>query len=125
MPHNLTQYAFELPDVDEWLAGDDRTLAFQVVDANGNGVDISGATVSWALFDRAYETDSADAVLDGSDSGVDLVTSGSVDSTIGEWEARIDGEATDDLWGKYLQRPMVEQSDGTEASWRGEVVLTA
>lgn len=123
--HELTQYAFELPDVDEWLAGDDRTLAFQVVDESGSGVDISGATVAWSLFDRDYETDSADAVLDDSDSGVELVTDNRVDTSIGEWEVRIDGEATDDLYGEYHQRPSVEQADGTEASWRGDVIVTA
>jgi hypothetical protein len=125
MPHQLTQYDFELPDVDDWLAGDDRVLAFQVVDADGNGVDISGATVEWELFGRDYETDAADAVISGADSDVELVTDNRVDTSVGEWEVRIDGSATADLWGRYWQRPRVTQSDGTEASWRGEVVLTA
>jgi len=125
MAHDLTQYAFELPDIEEWLAGDDRTIAFQVVQADGSPVDISGATVEWSLFDRAYETDTTDAVLDGNDSGVELVTDNRVNTADGEWEVRLDGAATADIWGEYYHRPRVEQSDGTEASWRGEVVLTA
>lgn len=123
--HELSQFAFELPDIEEWLAGDDRTLAFQVVDDQGDPVDISGATVSWALFDRFYQDDPADAVLDDSDSGVELVTDNRVDTTAGEWQVRIDGEATDDIWGRKYHRPRVEQTDGTEASWVGTVILTA
>jgi len=123
--HELSQYAFELPAVDDWLSGDDRILAFQVVDDNGNPVDISNATVEWSLYARAYQDDPADAVLTGSDSGVELVTDSRVDSANGGWEVRVDGEATTDLWGKYWHRPAVEQSDGTRAAWLGEVLLTA
>lgn len=125
MAHDLSMPAFELPAIAEWFAGDDRTLAFQVVDAAGDGVDITDATVTWRLFARPYQTDASEAVLDGTDAGVDIVTDNRVDTTIGEFEVRVDGEATDDEWGEYWHRPRVEQSDGTEASWRGRVVLTA
>lgn len=125
MPHQLSQYVFELPDVEDWLSGDDRVLAFQVVDADGNGVNIDAATVSWALHDRPYHDDPADAVLTGSDSGVELVTDSRVDTGVGEWEVRIDGDATSEEWGEYWHRPSVEQTDGSEASWRGRIVLTA
>jgi hypothetical protein len=125
MVHDLSQYAFELPDIEEWLAGDDRTLAFQVVDADGNGIDIGSATVSWSLFEREYQTDSGDAVISGSDSDVELVTDSRVDTSIGEWEVRVDGEATDDLYGEYWHRPEVEMSDGTVAKWKGTAIITA
>lgn len=125
MVHDLTRYAFELPDIEEYLAGDDRTLAFQVVDSDGNGVDISGATVEWRLFRRAYETGDSAAILTGDDADVELVTDNRVDTSVGEWEVRIDGEATADEWGEYYHRPRVVQSDGTEASWIGELILTA
>ena len=125
MVHELSQYAFALPTVDEWLSGDDRALVFQVVDAEGNPVDISNATVAWALYTRPYTNDPADAVLTGDDSGVELVTDSRVDSANGEWEVRVDGAATDDIYGEYWHRPSVEQADGSEASWRGRVVLTA
>ena len=49
MVHELTQYDFELPAIEDAFAGDSRTLAFQVVDADGSGVDISGATVLGVL----------------------------------------------------------------------------
>ena len=123
--HELTQYLAELPAIEEWYSGDDRALSFQVVDADGDGVDITNATVAWELYERPYNDDPNNAVLTGSDSGVELVTDSRVDSSIGQWEVRVDGEATDDLWGRYHHRPRVEQSDGTEASWRGLVVLTA
>lgn len=125
MVHDLSQYAFELPDIEEWLAGDDRKLEFFVVDAAGNSVDISSATPSWALYGREYQTEDSDAVLTDSDSGVEVVTDSRVDTSVGEWEVRIDGSATSDLYGEYYHRPAVEQSDGTVSKWRGRVVLTA
>ena len=125
MPHNLDIYAFELPVVEDWLSGDNRTLAFVVVDGNGDPVDISGATVEWNIYERPYIDDPTEAVLSGDDADVELVTDSRVDTSAGQWEVRIDGEATDDHWGEFWQRPRVEQSDGTEASWRGRVVVTA
>jgi hypothetical protein len=125
MPHELSIYAFELPAVEEWFAGDDRALEFQVVDENDAPVDISGATISWGLFERAYQTDPADAVLDGSDSGVEIVTDSRTDTANGQFEVRLTGDATADLWGEFFHRPDVEQSDGTEASWRGPVYIEA
>jgi hypothetical protein len=125
MPHQLSQFAFELPDIDEWLSGDDRSLVFQVVDGDGNPVDISTASVEWTLYERAYNDDPTTAVLSGSDSGVELVTDNRVDTTNGEWEVRIDGAATADLYGTYWHRPAVEQTDGSSASWRGEILITA
>lgn len=123
--HELSQYSAELPAVEGWLAGDDRALVFRVVDGDGDPVDISGATVSWALFERPYQTDPADAVLSGDDSGVELVTDNRVDTAGGEWEVRVDGAATEALWGSYWHRPEVVQQDGSTASWRGEAILTA
>jgi len=125
MVHQIEQFSFELPDIEEFLAGDDRTLAFQVVDADGNGVDISSATISWDVYEREYQTDAADAVISDGDSGVEIVTDNRVDSTDGEFEIRVDGAATSDMWGEFYHRPEVEQTDGTVASWRGEIVLTA
>lgn len=124
MPHQLSQYDFELPAIDEWLSGDNRTLAFTVVGADGNGVDISASTVEWRLFSRPYHDDAADAVLDGSDAGVELVTDDRVDTTIGEWEVRVSSTATEGLWGGYWHRPIVTQLDGSRASWRGRVEIT-
>jgi hypothetical protein len=114
-----------LPEVSEWLSGDDRTLVFQVVDGDGNPVDISTASVEWNLYERAYNDDPTNAVLSGTDSGVELVTDTRVDTTNGEWEVRIDGAATADLYGTYYHRPAVEQTDASSASWRGEITITA
>jgi len=123
--HDLELYDFELPTIEDALAGDSRTLAFRVVDADGSGVDITPATVGWALFEREYQSESADAVIDESDSEVSVVTSGSVDPTLGEFEVRLDPGATDAVWGEFYHRPEVEQADGSVVSWRGELILTA
>jgi len=125
MPHNLDLYDFTLPKIDSWLSGDSRTLAFVVTDAAGNPVDISNADISWLLAERAYIDDASDAVVSGADSGVEIVTDSRVDTTQGEFEVRVDAEATENIYGEYHQRPEVEQADGTRASWSGEIVLTA
>lgn len=125
MPHQLSQYVSELPAVEDWLSGDDRALVFEVVDSDGDPVDISNATVEWALYNRPYNDDPNDAVLTGDDSGVEIVTDNRVDTTAGLWEVRVDGAATSDRWGEYWQRPRVTQSDDSTASWRGTVIIEA
>jgi hypothetical protein len=124
--HDLTMFDYSLPDIDDWLSGDSRTLAFTVVDADGNAVDISAATVSWTLHNRAYQDASDSTVLSGSDSGVELVTDSRVDTANGEWEVRVSDDATtDDIYGEYFHRPVVEQADGSVAAWRGRIVISA
>ena len=125
MAHTVSLSDFELDDIDEWLSGDDRTLAFVVKDGDGNTVDISAATVTWALYERAYNDDPDDAVINQDAGTVDVVTDSRVDTADGEFEIRIDGDATADKYGEYWYRPVVEMSDGTRASWRGRIELTA
>jgi hypothetical protein len=125
MVHETSIYVADLPTVEDWISGDDRTLAFHVVDGTGSAVDISSATVTWSLYGRPYNDDPSNAELTEADSGVEVVTDNRVDTTNGEYEVRIDGEATDGLWGEYWQRPIVEQTDGTEATWIGRVIITA
>lgn len=123
--HTLSPTAYILPTVDDFLAGDSRVLAFTVVDGADNPIDISGATVSWELYEREYQDDPADAVLTEADTSVEIVTDNRVDTTDGEFEVRLDAGALDGEWGRMYQRPKVEQTDGTVASWRGEVVVSA
>lgn len=123
--HDLDIYDHTLPDIDDAFSGDSRTLSFQVTDGNGDGVDISNATVTWGLWDREYLDDDADAELTQADSGVEVVTDNRVDTSIGQFEIRLDPQATEDLWGDFYHRPAVEQSDGSVASWRGVLTITA
>lgn len=122
--HELTHSDFTLPEIDSVFAGDSRQLSFRVVDENGDGVDITGATVEWSLFNRSYQDDPADAVLTDGDASVELVTDNRVDSENGEWEVRLSPEATEGNWGSFYHRPVVTDADGNRASWRGEIVLT-
>ena len=123
--NDLNIYAFALPTVDNWLSGDDRTFVLRVVDDDGNAVDISTATVTWALYLRPYNDDPTDAVLTGDDSSIEIVTDDRVDTTEGVFEVRIGGDATVDRWGQFWHRPRVEQADGSVATWRGEIVVEA
>jgi len=123
--HELTQYDFELPSVEDVFAGDSRTLAFRVVDADGDGVDLTGATIEWRLFEREYQDKPDDAILTGDDESVEIVTDERANLEHGEWEVRLDPDATADLWGKYYHRPIVTDALDERASWRGEIILTA
>ena len=123
--NDLNIYAFALPTVDGWLSGDDRVFVLRVVDDDGNAVDISTATVSWALYHRPYNDDPTDAVLTGDDSSIEIVTDDRVDTTEGVFEVRIGSDATVDRWGQFWHRPRVEQVDGSVATWRGEIVVEA
>lgn len=125
MPHTASPTDFTLATIDDFLAGDSREIAFQVVDANGNGVPISNATVEWRLFARDYQTGDSDATLTGDDSNVEIVTDNRADTSVGEFEVRLDPAATEDLYGKFYQRPKVIQSNGDEATWRGELIISA
>ncbi len=122
--NDLDWSAFELETIEDFFAGDSRQLSFQVVDSAGNAVDITGATVEWALYEREYMDDPADAILTGDDASVELVTDNRVDSENGQWEVRLDPAATEDMWGEYYHRPVVTDQEGNRASWRGEIVLT-
>ena len=125
MPHATEPTAFVLPDIVDFIAGDSRIISLTLTDGNGNAVDISNATVEWRLFSREYETGDSAAVLTGDDADVEIVTDNRVDTTAGEFEVRLDPSATADLYGEFYQRPKVTQSDGSEASWLGRIVLSA
>ena len=125
MATQISPYDYDLPETRDINAGDSRTFAFTVVDADGNPVDISNATVTWALFNRPYQDDPADAVLSGDDADVEVVTDNRVDTTAGEFEIRLEPSATEELWGEFTQRPEVVQLGGSTASWRGTVVVSA
>lgn len=122
MPH-LDTSRFTLPDIDDWFSGDTRVIQFQVESA-GTPVDLSGAEFEWRLYNVAYESGTADALLTDADTGVEIVSDQRVDIEGGEWEVRVDGDVTDDMWGEYWQRPVV-RNEGTEAQWRGRVVIEA
>lgn len=123
MATDLSIHDYDLPTIEDYLAGDSRTLAFEVVNADGDAVDITDADVTWALYARAYQD--SDPLLDGDDGGVEIVTDDRVDTEAGEFEVRLDPEATEDHWGSFWHRPEVEQANGSTASWRGKLVLTA
>lgn len=125
MVHDLSLTAFRLDPIEEFIGGDSRVLAFQVTDEDGTGIDISAADLSWRLVERAYQ-ERTDAALTDGDAGVSATSApADVDPTVGEFEVQLEPAATVDLWGSYTQVPTVVQSDGSTASWVGEMVITA
>lgn len=121
MATTLDNGRFELPDITDWYAGDSRILAF-TVERDGTLIDLTNATITWGLWEKAYQEEEADAILTGDSAGVEIVTDARVDAANGEFEVRLAPEATEDMWGEYWHRPEVTQG-GTTASWRGRVLL--
>lgn len=121
MATTLDNGRFELPDITDWYAGDSRILAF-TVERDGTLIDLTNATITWGLWEKAYQEEEADAILTGDSAGVEIVTDSRVDAENGEFEVRLDPEATEDIYGEFWHRPQVTQG-GTTASWRGRVLL--
>ena len=112
---------FDLPELDEWPAGDSRQLNF-TVETNGEPKDLSNDTIRWSLLPRPYSPLS-DAVLDGDDAGVDIRTDQVVDPTAGEFRVDIAEGATAGLWGEYFQRVEINPPGDDRQSFAGDVII--
>ena len=123
MALTLDPEGFRLDPVDDWVSGDSHTFAFTVTLADGSAKDISNDTLAWKLVEKAY-LPTSDATLTEADTDVEVVTSGTVDPTQGEFEVRVSEDASTDLWGTYVQRVTVDPPDDSRQAWIGEVLLT-
>lgn len=124
MALDLSPDGFRLDPVEDWVTGDSHTFAFTVTLEDGSAKDISNDSLKWALLERAYD-DRSDAIVTESDSGVEIVTSGTVDPTAGEFEVRVDEDTVTDVWGRLSQRVAVDPIDDSQQTWIGEVLLTS
>jgi len=116
----------DLPDIPDWVAGDSRRLNFTVETADGTPKDLSTDALEWYLTRRPYQERSA-AVLDDTDSDVEVVTSGAVDPTQGEFRVDISETTLSAVgaWGEHYQHVVVDLPDESRQSWRGRVVVVA
>lgn len=95
-----------------YIAGDDVTLVFTVVDSAGAAVDLSSSTIRWGLFaSPGYQPATTASVSKASGgSGIDTTSAAS-----GIVKVSIDSADTTDLDpGKYYQE--LEAVDGGEVS---------
>jgi len=116
----------DLPAIDDWVAGDSRRLQFTVETADGTPKDLSTDNLEWYLTRRPYQERSA-AVLDDTDPEVEIVTSGAVDPTQGEFRVDVSEAALSAVgaWGEHYQHVVVDPPDESRQSWRGRVVVVA
>lgn len=94
---------------DPYFAGDSITLEVTVEKADGSIIDLSGASISWALADHS----GADPLLDDTDS---TVTINITDAANGELEVVIDSGATDPYNGKKYHELEVESESGDKTT---------
>lgn len=113
-----------IPEIDGFPASDSRRLEFTVLLADGSPRDISNDSVEWYLLDKPYDPD-ADAIVDGTSTGVEIVTDSRVDTTNGEFQIRIGADTLAEEWGPVVQRVRIDAPGDTELSWRGDVILLA
>lgn len=113
----------QLDAVEDWIAGDSHTFAFTVTLSDGSAKDISEDTIEWELLERAYHS-REDAVVTDGDTDVEVVTSGTVDPTAGEFEVRVAEDVTSEDWGRYVQRVTVDPLGDSRQSWIGEILLS-
>lgn len=112
-----------LDPIDGFPAGDSRRLEFTVVFADGTPRDVSDDTIEWYLLDKPYD-DIANAIVDGDDPGVEVVTDNRVKTDEGEFDVRIDEDTLTGEWGSLYQVVRVDAPGETRQSWTGEVILT-
>jgi len=114
---------FELAQATAIFADENIEFSFQVVD-DGVEVDITDFDITFDLKQREYEG-SATEVTKG-DMGTEIIDSSPlVDPTIGEFNIRLDGDVSAELWGEYFLRVQVGTGSSNRAKWRMRVLLEA
>ncbi len=117
-----TGESYELPAIDPIVRGDSRRLRFAVT-VDGTPKDITGDTLRWGLFDRAYQSDFATAALSDDDDLVAIRTDPTTDPTAGEFEVTIDEGGFDIPPGEYHQRVVVAPANSSRQTWIGRVIV--
>lgn len=86
-----------------FIAGTDYTFTFNVNDVNGNPLDITSGTAKWTLSPYG-QTDYAAITKDGTISGI----------TSNQFSVVLLSSDTKDLYGKYIQQPIIIDFYGEE-----------
>ena len=98
---------------------DAKVLPFVVRNQDGERIDITGATIVWELRARAAHEPS----LSLEDVGVEVINR---DNDQGEFEIRLDTDATEDLEPRtYRERVRITDTSGDQTTFIGEVPIVS
>ena len=98
---------------------DAKVLPFVVRNKDGDRIDITGATIVWELRARAAHEPS----LSLEDVGVEVINR---DNDQGEFEIRLDTDATEDLEPRtYRERVRITDTGGDQTTFIGEVPIVS
>lgn len=109
---------YQIDSVDDWPSGDTRVFPFIVKDNDSSDefFDITDADISWELADIV----TSDTVIDDSDSTVTIVVN---NASEGNFEVRVDKDATDGLDGDYREIITIVDSRGDKTTWAGRIEI--
>lgn len=96
---------------------EDESVTWEyTVEEDGSAKDIGGATLEWYLLPDKH-SDTADAELDHTDSGIDVSLTS--DGSDGRFDVTIDQDVTTDLAGYHWQRVIVDDTGSGKQIWGG------
>jgi hypothetical protein len=94
-----------------FIAGNKMTLNFKVYDDDGLPVDLTnGFTMQWKLFRYGRSEDTV------------VIKSGTLGVEVNEWYVTIETSDTQNLYGKFIQQPIVIDYEGSQFSNRQGIV---
>jgi len=114
--------SIDLERIEDWFADDSRRITFTVTQ-NGTARDISNDDLSWALYERPYDFDTATPVVDDSDASVEIVRDPQFDPSNGKFQVRVDEGTLTDEDGELWQYVVVDPPGESRQSWRGSVFI--
>ena len=108
-----------IEEVRYWPEGDTRIFPFVITDEDSEDdrVNISGAEITWKLYDNVSKED----VLSIEDEGVSIEI---ISESSGEFEIHIDKEATNDLTGRFREIIRVTDAEGNRTTWKSKVRIS-
>lgn len=110
-----------IESVDHWPEGDTRVFPFIVPDRDADSEDarlnLSGADITWRLQNASTGED----VLDLSSDGVVLNI---VSDINGEFEIRVEKEASEGIEGRFREIIRIVDDEGNRSTWKGRVNIS-
>lgn len=108
-----------IENIRHWPEGDTRVFPFIVTDEDSGGerLNLSGADITWRVFDNISEEN----VLSLDDDGISIEL---IDESNGEFEIHVDKEATEDLVGEFREIIRITDAEGNRSTWKAKIRIS-